>query len=64
MIRRSPLARPKRIKRLNQCVVKEQIRDLSSGSIHFERERDPVGEKPTKIGSYKGGRRPKAAAPI
>ena len=46
------------------------MRDLSSSSIYFERERDPVGEKTTKIGTYKGGRRPlsvrrpQAAAPI
>ena len=26
------------------------MRDLSSNQINFERERDPVGEKTTKIG--------------
>ena len=36
---------------------KEKIRDLSSSLINFEREKDPVGEKTTKIGTYKGGRR-------
>ena len=39
------------------------MRDLSSNQINFERERDPVGEKTTKIGTHKGGR-PEAAAPI
>ena len=34
-----------------------KIRDLSSGSINFERERDPVGEKTTKIGAAAFGRR-------
>ena len=32
--------------------------DLSSSLINFVRSRDPVGEKTTKIGTYKGGRRP------
>ena len=31
------------------------MRDLSSNQIHFEREKDPVGEKNTKIGTHKGG---------
>ena len=43
---------------------KRKIRDLSSSSIHFVRERDPVGVKTNKIGTYKGGRRLKAAAPL
>ena len=45
--------------------------DLSSSLINFVRSRDPVGEKTTKIGAaafgrrtYKGGRRPSAAAPL
>ena len=32
------------------------INDLSSSLINFVRSRDPVGEKTTKIGTYKGGR--------
>ena len=39
------------------------MRDFSSYQINFERERDPVVEKSTKIGTYKGGggRRPPPA---
>ena len=32
--------------------------DLSSNLINSVRSRDPFGEKATKIGTYKGGRRP------
>ena len=35
---------------------KGKIRDLSSSLINIERQKDPVGEKSTKIGSHKGGR--------
>ena len=45
-------------------VLKCFFNDLGSGLINFVCSRDPVGEKTTKIGTYKGGRRPKAAAPI
>ena len=54
----------KGIERLFLSVVKEKMRDLSSNQINFERERDPVGEKTTKIGTHKGGRRAKRAAPF
>ena len=37
--------------------LKEKIKGLSTSLIKFERKRDPVGEKTTKIGSHKGGRR-------
>ena len=42
---------------MNSFAVKEKMRDLSSNQIHFERERDPVGEKTTKIGAAASGRR-------
>ena len=32
--------------------------DLSSSLINFVRSKEPVGEKTTKIGTYKGGRPP------
>ena len=37
--------------------------DLRSTLIKFVRSRDPVGEKTTKIGTYKGGRRALACLP-
>ena len=40
---------------MNSSAVKEKMQDLSSNQIHFERERDPAGEKTTKIGAAAGG---------
>ena len=47
---------------MNSSVVKEKMRDFSNNQIHFEREKDPVGEKTTKNrnpqrGAAAGGRR-------
>ena len=38
--------------KINSSVVKEQMRDLSRYQINFERERGPVGEKTTQIGTH------------